>query len=770
MAEEADGSVEVEIRAKLETLEQGLRQARQRLDVFAGQTKGAQDALGGLNKSSVDLSSALRMVATQLAIVQGPLGPIAGRVSFLATSFGRLGVVMATGAGAIIAVYLAMRRASQAAQVFADDMLRVRDASLTLGLLPIQFQAIADEGSKFALGEGRIQMALQRFTASMDEMRRGQGELFDLVRRVDPALALQMAQARSTAEAIDFLAQVYAKAGDARARLDRLIGGRGGGTLGLLFEELGRQGGVGRVTEEFRRAGDAIDQHMIEKVARLKAEIDDMTGDAQRNFASIFSVELLEVQYRATELWRDLSRTARSFAISDDLRKFLEGPAQAAAGWVPEWIKNLSAWSHLGGPTQTLAAIRHLLTGGAARMPGGTAATFDERFPTSAPIPLPPSRPSAVVDRSAMELTLNLERERVTTLGAAATAVEKLRLREKELGLALYDNKITQGDYNRALTDARMDAHNLLLGLRIGLLGEDARISDIVAKTQNDVNKAQAQGAKLTEQEIALIKERARLRFEYSRLEGPRGQLQFEREQLFRGDIDATVAARMRGVGLPIDLDSTIAQQLRLNEQLRIGKDLAIDFASGFARDMRNGVKAAEALSNALGRLADRLIDMALNQAISGLFGVLFGGGGGKPFDLFGFMRKNADGNVFSGGNIIPFAQGGVVTRPTLFPMANGTGLMGEAGPEAVMPLKRGPGGRLGVEVNKGNHDTQALAMTVHVVVNDEKFSAYVEDGAGRVVARSTPQIIGAAVAQSSAQAPGSVSRYQHDRGGEYRV
>lgn len=60
-------------------------------------------------------------------------------------------------------------------------------------------------------------------------------------------------------------------------------------------------------------------------------------------------------------------------------------------------------------------------------------------------------------------------------------------------------------------------------------------------------------------------------------------------------------------------------------------------------------------------------------------------------------VQMAANGNAYSGGNIIPFATGGVVTRPTLFPMANGTGLMGEAGPEAIMPLKRGADGKLGV-------------------------------------------------------------------------
>lgn len=72
----------------------------------------------------------------------------------------------------------------------------------------------------------------------------------------------------------------------------------------------------------------------------------------------------------------------------------------------------------------------------------------------------------------------------------------------------------------------------------------------------------------------------------------------------------------------------------------------------------------------------------------SGLF-TLAGGGSGMFF---------AKGAAFSGGRIIPFADGDVVDRPTRFPMPQGTGLMGEKGPEAIMPLKRLPGGRLGVE------------------------------------------------------------------------
>jgi hypothetical protein len=78
-----------------------------------------------------------------------------------------------------------------------------------------------------------------------------------------------------------------------------------------------------------------------------------------------------------------------------------------------------------------------------------------------------------------------------------------------------------------------------------------------------------------------------------------------------------------------------------------------------------------------------------------------------------------ANGGVFSSGKIQPFARGGVVGKPTLFPMANGgIGLMGEAGPEAIMPLQR-IGGKLGVRsagggvvVNVYNHSSSTATTS----------------------------------------------------------
>lgn len=102
------------------------------------------------------------------------------------------------------------------------------------------------------------------------------------------------------------------------------------------------------------------------------------------------------------------------------------------------------------------------------------------------------------------------------------------------------------------------------------------------------------------------------------------------------------------------------------------------------------------------------LARIGAQKLIAGI-GSLFGGGKGLDFSWL----ESAKGNAFVGGNVTAFAGGGVVNAPTLFPMASGLGLMGEAGPEAIMPLARDASGRLGVRSS-----SQSLAISVPVTVN----------------------------------------------------
>ena len=106
---------------------------------------------------------------------------------------------------------------------------------------------------------------------------------------------------------------------------------------------------------------------------------------------------------------------------------------------------------------------------------------------------------------------------------------------------------------------------------------------------------------------------------------------------------------------------------------------------------------------------------------------------GGSNF--FSGFAASAKGNVFGRNGIQKFARGGIVGGPTIFPFANGIGLMGEAGPEAIMPLRRGRDGRLGVESAGGG---------VNVTVNVDATGSQVEgDGPN---ANQMGRVIGAAV------------------------
>jgi len=112
-----------------------------------------------------------------------------------------------------------------------------------------------------------------------------------------------------------------------------------------------------------------------------------------------------------------------------------------------------------------------------------------------------------------------------------------------------------------------------------------------------------------------------------------------------------------------------------------------------------------------------------------------------NPMGVSGFnpstfaFAASAKGNVFGRNGIQKFARGGIVGGPTIFPFANGIGLMGEAGPEAIMPLRRGRDGRLGVESAGGG---------VNVTVNVDAGGSEVQgDGPN---ANQLGRVIGAAV------------------------
>lgn len=141
-----------------------------------------------------------------------------------------------------------------------------------------------------------------------------------------------------------------------------------------------------------------------------------------------------------------------------------------------------------------------------------------------------------------------------------------------------------------------------------------------------------------------------------------------------------------------------------------IFKDLGVS-AKSIGQQLGSGI--SDAVFEAK-RLSDVVTDIGRTiskQVLNKLVGAALTTGFGNLFP--GSVTKSANGNVFSGGNVQPFANGGVVNSPVAFPLAGGnTGLAGEAGPEAILPLRR-KGGKLGVETSGGGGNSFNVVMNV---------------------------------------------------------
>lgn len=136
-------------------------------------------------------------------------------------------------------------------------------------------------------------------------------------------------------------------------------------------------------------------------------------------------------------------------------------------------------------------------------------------------------------------------------------------------------------------------------------------------------------------------------------------------------------------------------------------RDLGRDVLRGMIDDLRNGASAGDILVNALDRVLDRIIEIGTNS----LADMLFGQSGSTSTGLLGSLFSGLFGGAGSAG-IKVNALGDVVGAPTLFAYGDQPGklgVMGEAGPEAIMPLTHGMGAGVGARIG-GRETTLPLA------------------------------------------------------------
>ncbi|UOA23150.1 hypothetical protein DSM110277_01564 [Sulfitobacter pontiacus] len=145
------------------------------------------------------------------------------------------------------------------------------------------------------------------------------------------------------------------------------------------------------------------------------------------------------------------------------------------------------------------------------------------------------------------------------------------------------------------------------------------------------------------------------------------------------------------------------------------GKDVAT-LEKGLSRGLRrafdgvafDGMKLSDALSTVARSMVNTTYNAAMKPVSDHVGGLISQGVGSLVQGILPF----ADGAPFSQGRVMPFAQGGIVSTATGFGMRGRMGLMGEAGPEAIMPLARGPDGKLGVKGGASGGTTVVMNIT----------------------------------------------------------
>ncbi len=168
-------------------------------------------------------------------------------------------------------------------------------------------------------------------------------------------------------------------------------------------------------------------------------------------------------------------------------------------------------------------------------------------------------------------------------------------------------------------------------------------------------------------------------------------------------------------------------------------RDLAVG-ANAFSRAMTGAFTASvvggrqfddvlKSLTLRLSNLAVRLAFKPLEKSISGGIESLLSG-------LTGTGTSSTTSLAAASGAVKPFASGGVIGTPTYFPlMQGGVGLAGEAGPEAIMPLARGPDGKLGV-AGRGGGNSVTIQIATPDLESFRRSENYITGQIARAVSR----------------------------------
>ncbi len=178
-----------------------------------------------------------------------------------------------------------------------------------------------------------------------------------------------------------------------------------------------------------------------------------------------------------------------------------------------------------------------------------------------------------------------------------------------------------------------------------------------------------------------------------------------ERSEIEALDEDMTVFEQTVGGARAVLNEFESQMQVMQGSISETGKEvsgLSKGLSSGLRKSFESLAFDGKALGGVMEGRAQSRVKSAHRSAVQPVMGQFSDGLANGVKNMVAGLLPFQNGASFSQGRVTPFANGGVVSGPVTFPMRGGTGLMGEAGPEAIMPLQRGADGKLGVRAAPG--------------------------------------------------------------------
>lgn len=676
-----------------------VRQALEKLGTDGEKALAKLNAAGTQPAQSLKAVSAvvddLKSRMTGLAFNLGPVGT--GLVAL-----GPIGLAAAAALGTLTAALVFMN--SEATRI-GELATGLRNLSETTGLAATEIQGLQNQSAALGIENDKLTTGLDRFTAQLDQVHRAQGPLYEQILQINPAIADQIVKSRDAATSLNLLAQAYANAAtDAqKASLANAAFGRGGIGTGRLLGAIAAQGGVAGVAAN---NPGVLTEAETKQFAELSVQIADTERHARDLMASLWTAEVLERQLQFWHAFDDVAKTAAGWKMSGDLDKYLGylstiastgALAGAALIGVPGAAGALlnRATSAGSSPTKVTvnpsasgAAGASLLAGGAGSMAGAAGG-----------LPL--------TDLQSIVAAYNEMAKGAAILGPAATSTETLALKQALLNKLVAEAGGRFSDYAKRAMDAATVAQagaDLQIKVQNNVATADelraqrgAELNQLVAYgklTQDEATQSLMAYEKVVEQTIEQEKVRAAALPQLQQLINSVSNLRTQTD---------TFATDVANNTNPALLDLETGAKSAKDSFTELGQSVAKS-----ALTMLNNMTIVRAEALLLKSTFDALGIGLGTQGANGLSTDLQGNGTGiytGPAFQPGFPQGSANGNVFSGGNIVPFAHGGIIRRPTLFKMANGgTGIVGEDPnnpEEGVLPLTR-INGKLGVHAVGG--------------------------------------------------------------------